>query len=156
MKTRVKKAADVEKKLVEKQDKAREQARAQNQSLSFRKLALSNSRSMEFSTFKEILSDPPIGPGDDFRHDDSSAQILESPTAEALTVAKLTGIEKKRAKEKTVVDRFSPSKKKPRPPSPPSVAMKLIRPGKQKVKVLANTVESTPPKRMRQATGGIS
>ncbi len=35
---------------------------------------------------------------------------------------------------------------------PPPVAMELIRPGKRKVRVPTNVVESTPSKRMRQIT----
>ncbi len=90
---------------------------------------------MEFGTFKEILSDPPTRPRDDFRYADSSAQVLENSTAKALTATRLTGIDKKRAKKKTVVDQFSASKRKPRPPIPSPVAIKLIRPDKQKVRV---------------------
>lgn len=55
---------------------------------------------MEFGIFKEILSDPPIEPGDDFRHDDSSAQVLESSIAKALIATRLAGVEKKRLKKR--------------------------------------------------------
>lgn len=45
-----------------------------------------------------------------------------------------------------------PAKTAPKSPTPPPVTMELIRPGKQRVRVQANAVESTPRKRMRQAT----
>lgn len=54
----IKKAADGEKKLVEKQDKVCEKTRAKNQTIDIRRLVLSNSQTMEIEAFKEILSDP--------------------------------------------------------------------------------------------------
>lgn len=57
-KARIKKAADAKKKLVEKQDKVCKKARAKNQIMDIKRLALSNSWTMEIGAFKEILSDP--------------------------------------------------------------------------------------------------
>lgn len=58
----------------------------------------------------------------------------------------------KKTKRKTVVDQSSTSKKKLKPPTSPSVAIKLIRSGKRKVKVLANAIKKTSIKYIRQAT----
>lgn len=57
-KARIKKVADAEKKLVEKQDKVYEKTRAKNQTIDIRRLALNNSQTMEIGAFKKILSDP--------------------------------------------------------------------------------------------------
>lgn len=154
VKARVKKAAEAEKKLVEKQNKTREQARAksQNQSLSIRMLALSNSRgAVEVGTFKDILSDPPTG-DDPQPPDENSTPAQESPTAKTLRAANSSLLKKKKAKGKPAVDRLNASRRKSkeqRPPTPSPVAMKLIRPGKRRVRVPANAVGSTPTKRMR-------
>lgn len=54
---------------------------------------------MELSTFKNILSDLLIKAKNDFCPDDSSAQVLKSPTANVLTAARLTKVEKKTKKK---------------------------------------------------------
>lgn len=158
-KGRVKKAVEAEKKLFEKQNKACKQARAKsrNKSSGTRKLALNNSQAIEPSTFKDILSDPLMR--DDPQSDDNTSaatnptQVLESLIGEILATARLNVSKKKKAKRKTVVDQFSASKgfpKKPRQaPMPSPVAIELIRPGKRKIRVSVNAVESTPSKRMR-------
>lgn len=72
--------------------------------------------------------------------------------------ARLKVIEKKKAKGQLLTGRLSALKsagKTPRArksPTLPPVTIKLIRLGKRKVKVTANAVESTPPKRMRKVT----
>lgn len=54
----MKKAADAKKKMVEKQDKAK----AKNQTLEIKRLALSNRQAeAQLGSFKDILSDPPTG-----------------------------------------------------------------------------------------------
>lgn len=125
---------------MKKQNKAREQARAknQNQSLGIRKLALSNSQAIKFGTFKDILFNPPMDnnpqPDNNTSTATNPAQVLESPTGEILATTRLNVSEKKKAKGKTIVDRFSASKDLPKKPrqaaTPPPVAMELIRPGK--------------------------
>lgn len=146
----MKKAASAEKKLAEKVEKAREKSRSKNQSLEMRKLALKNNAS-EIGTFKDILSNPPTGDPD------------EPTPPKALAAARLKTVGTKKAKGQTLTSkRLSlknslatqvPTSPRPRPrrsPTPPLIAMELIRPGKRKVKVPANAVESTPSKRMRQ------
>ena len=152
--------------MIEKQDKAREKAKSKNQSIGMRRLALSNSRAVELGTFKDIFSDPATAPlKSDETSTFSSNQLLDNDptlgpvpktpgTVDGLIAARLKSSEKKKAKGKTLSRRLSkePGRKAPRVPTSSLVVMELIRPGKQRVRVPANLVESTPPKRMRQSS----
>lgn len=155
-KAQMKKAATVEKKLAEKLEKAREKAWSKNQSLNMRRLALSNSNAGKISTFKDVLSDPLIGNLDD--HAASHKERTELTLLETLAAAKFKNVEKnKNEKSQALTKRLSlednSTKKTPRTrrtPTPPPIAMELIRPGKRKVKIPANIVENTPSKQIRQ------
>lgn len=131
-----------------------------------RRLALSNSRAVELGTFKNVFSDLATAP---FEPDEtptfSSNQLLDNNPAlspipktpgivDGLTAARLKNFEKKKAKGKTLFRRLSkePGRKAPRVPTLSFVVMELIRPGKQRVRVPANAVKSTLPKRMRQSS----
>lgn len=66
-KVRMNKAAAVEKKKAEKEDKARKKAQSKNQSLDIRRLARNNSHGVEVCTFRNILSnliDDPTSTGE--------------------------------------------------------------------------------------------
>lgn len=150
-KVRMKKVAITEKKLAEKLEKAHEKARSKNQSLNIRKLAINNNNAGEVDTFKDVLSGPLISNPDDQMH--SHEEYTEPIFLEALAIAKLKNVEKKKAKNQALTKRLSlegnSMRKIPRAhrtPTPPHVIMELIRPGKQKVKVLANVVKNTPSK----------
>ena len=151
-KARMKKAADVEKKKAEKEDKAREKTRSKNQSLDIRRLALNNSQAIEVGTFREILSDPPTAL-DELTSDTGDPSTPTAPLEAPLT-GRRTLSNKKKAKSQVLAGRLvakgSTKTKTLREPTPFPVAMKLIRPGKRRVRVPANAVESTPPKRMRE------
>lgn len=168
-KARIKKAADAEKKLVEKQDKVRKKARAKNQTMDIRRLALSNSRTMEIGVFKEILSDPLTrSVPQDAESSHAHTRTTLSPSNElnqrlspnssnnpvdVLTSARLSINQKKKATQLTLVDRLNgkPTSRRARTPTPPPVAIEQIRPDKRKVRVTANVVKNTPSKKMRQA-----
>ena len=79
-KTWRKNAAKAEKKLVEKQNNAQDKAKtkSQNQSLSIRKMALSNGREIKVGSFKNIFSNPLTG--DDPPPEKNSISVQESPT----------------------------------------------------------------------------
>lgn len=155
-KARIKKVVAAEKKLLEKQEKARKKARSKNPSIGIRRLALSNSHAVEFGTFKDVLSDPATAPPDNKTL--FSQELLgapsNSPPTDTLTVTRLQNSEKKKAKGQMISERLNTGKRSgkapPKSPTPPPVAMELIRPGKQRVRVPANAVKSTSPKRMRQ------
>lgn len=80
--------------------------------------------------------------------------LKTSGTADGLIAARLKSSEKKKAKGKTFSGRLNkePREKAPRVPTPLLIVMELIRPGKRRVRVPANVVESTLPKRMRQSS----
>ena len=87
----------------------------------------------------------------------SHKKHIEPTLLRALATARLQNVGKKKAKGKAFTKRLSLegnlSKKTPRAhdsSTPPLVAIKLIRLGKQKVKISANAVERTPSKQMRQ------
>ena len=143
----MKKAATAKKKLPEKFEKARKKSMSKNQSLEMRKLALKNNNASEIGTFKDIFSDPSTGDPD------------EPTFLKALVAARLKTVGTKKAKgQKLTSKRLSlknglaiqvPTSPRLRPcksPTPPLITMELIRPGKRKVKVPANAVESTPSK----------
>ena len=168
-KAQIKKAADAEKKLVEKLDKVRKKARAKNQTMDIRRLALSNSRTMEIGAFIEILSDPqtrsePQDAESSHAHTCTTLSPSNEPNqrlspnssknpVDVLTSARLSINQKKKATQLTLVDRLNgkPSSRRARTPTPLPIAMELIRPGKRKVRVTAIAVENTPSKKMRQA-----
>lgn len=144
----MKKAADVEKKMAEKQDKAREKARSKGQiSLDIRRLAMNSRQAVEVGTFRNILSNPPMATGEP--KEPERENIGKNAPQEALLAVRRTLSDKKKNKAQAMADRLlakGSSLKAPRqsrPPTPPSVAMELIRPGKQRVRVLSNAVEST-------------
>ena len=155
-----------EKKLIEKQDKACKKAKSKNQSIGIRRLALSNSRAVELGIFKDVFSNPATAPLEPdktptfssnqlFNNDPTLGPVPKTPgTADGLTATKLKSSEKKNAKGKTLSGRFSkkPGRKALRVPTSLLVAMELIRPGKLRVRVPANAVESTLFKRIRQSS----
>ena len=155
-KARVKKAATAEKKLIEQQEMLwqKNKAKSKDQGLQMKKLALGNRRAA-IGTFKAVLSGP-ISPPDE---QPSSA----APSIEDRVAARSSTIEKKKAASKILIHRLSGrlaasktlTQHTPRssvsPPPPP--AMELIRPGKRKVRIPPNAVESTPRKRMRRQDG---
>ena len=149
----MKKAADTEKKLAEKQDKAREKARTKGQtSLDIRRLAMNNRQAVEVGTFKDILSDPPMATNET---DEGENAEKTAPNEVPLAVRR-TLSDKKKNKAQALASRLiakgssSKAPRQSRPQTPPPVAMELIRPGKRRVRVPSNAVESTPPKRMRK------
>lgn len=161
-KARMKKAAAVEKKLLEKQDKAK----AKNQGLNVKRLALTISQAgTKLGAFKEILSDPPTG--NEFSHlPDTSNNDLPTRNPSVLSsnaphiAARIKNAQKKKSMGQMLANRVNcgnaPTQAKEntrrlRAPTPPPVSMELIRPGKRKVQIPANAVESTPQKCMRQA-----
>lgn len=149
-KARIKKAADAEKKKAEKEDKACKKTRSKNQFLDIRRLALNNSQAIEVGTFREILSDPPTA----LNEPTSNIGDPSTPTAplEAPLTGRRTLSDKKQVKSQALAGRLvakgSTKTKTPREPTPPPVAMELIQPGKQRVRIPANAVENTPPKQM--------
>lgn len=147
-KARMKKAADVEKKEQEKQAKAKEKGQQQQD---IRRLALTNRQfEAQVGAFRGVLSDsassdPPELP-----------PTIQTP---AFQNAKATGRAarqdlqaKKKASKDRLADRLNAARatRSARTPSPPPIQMELIRPGKRKVRIPMNAVESTPPERMRQ------
>lgn len=146
----MKKAADAEKKKVEKEDKACKKTRSKNQSLDIKRLALNNSQAIEVGTFREIFSDPPTAL-DEPRGNTGEPSTPTAPL-EALLTGKRPFSDKKKAKSQALarglVAKGSTKTKTPREPTSPSVAIELIRPGKQRVRVPANAVESTLLKRI--------
>lgn len=159
-KARMKKAAAAEKKMVEKQEKAK----AKNQTLEIRQLALINRQAeARLGSFKDILSDPPVGdePSQPSNaqpsNDQGSAEDSQPPpTGTPHIAARLKNEQKKKATNRLLSDRVnrgrvSAQKENARIRTPSPVAMELIRPGKRKVRIPPNAVESTPRKRMREA-----
>lgn len=159
-KARMKKAAAAEKKMVEKQEKAK----AKNQTLEIRRLALINRQAeARLGSFKDILSDPPMGdePSQPSNaqpsNDQGSAEDSQPPpTGTPHITARLKNVQKKKATNRLLSDRVnrgrvSAQKGNARTRTPSPVAMELIRPGKRKVRIPPNAVESTPRKRMREA-----
>lgn len=127
---------------------------------------MNNSRAVEFGTFKDVLSDLATAPLTPEKTPTFfSNQLLDNDPAlgpvlvifgiaDDLIAARLKSSEKKKAKGKTLSKHLSkePGVKAPRAPTPPLITIKLIRPGKRRVKVPANVVKSTLPKRMRQSS----
>lgn len=130
---------------------------------------MSNSRGV--GAFKEILSDPPTGPeasgnavadlpGPESSDNSNSPDSLSQRPGDKYTPKGLLAINvrlsnspKKKATQQTLLGRLkskASTSKRGWTPTPPPAAMELIRPGKRKVRVTANAVESTPTKRLRQ------
>ena len=101
----MKKAVDAKKKLLEKQEKAREKVWAKNQLLDIRRLALANS-CMQFCTFKNIFSDLLTG---DKASNNALDKSLIKPGGKNTTLldlqlsARLQIIEKKKAKGQLLI-----------------------------------------------------
>lgn len=119
-----------------------------------RKLVLSNSYAIKLGTFKNVLSDPATAPLNDktlFSQELPGASS-NSLFIDVLTAIRLQNSKKKKAKDQTIFEKLSTAKKSvntpQKPPTPLLVAIKLIRPDKQRVQVLVNIVKSTFPKRM--------
>lgn len=148
-KARIKKAAEIEKKEKEKYAKAKEKGQ---QLQNIRRLALTN-RQVEVGAFRAVLSDPASSDPPDLP---PTIQTPASQTAKPIgrAVHQESQAQKKASKGR-LADRFNaskaPTRQAARTPTPPPVQMELIRPGKRKVRIPMNAVESTPPKRMRQA-----
>lgn len=155
-KARMKKAADAEKKLANKQAKAQENAKNKTkaQVLDLMRLATANRRAEEIGSFKNILSDPVDG-------NESLDNITPTPTLPAIPLSEKsqransvcqTNQQTKKSTLQSRVGRLRRSG--PRAPTPPlPVQMELIRAGsKRKVQVTQKALENTPSKRMRMAT----
>lgn len=124
--------------------------KAQSQFLDIRRLALNNSQVVEVSIFRNIFSDLPM----------ATDKLVTENTAESallkiLLAARHTFSDKKKTKAEEVAKCLiakgsAKTPKQTRLPTPPLVAIELIQPSKQKVRVSSNTVKSTPPKQMRK------
>ena len=147
-KARMKKAADAEKKEQEKQAKAKEKDQQQQD---IHRLALTNRQfEAQVGAFRGVLSDPASS---------DPPELPPSIQTPAFQNAKATGRAarqdlqiKEKASNDRLADRLNAARatRSARTPSPPPIQMELIRPGKRKVRIRMNAVESTPPKRMRQ------
>lgn len=144
IKARLKKAASEEKKQQSKLEKARENAQQND----IRRLAISN-RQMAVGAFKDILLNP---------HTEASSEPVEIPpvihtpaSMQAITSMQMGSQISKANKQAVGTKKTNNLLKRSRLRSltPPPVQMELIRPGKRKVRIPPNAVESTPPKRMR-------
>lgn len=114
---------------------------------------MNNRQAIEVSTFRDIFSDPPMATGEP---DERENAEKTAPNEAPLAVKRILSDKKKNKAQVLaswlIAKGFSSSKapRQSRPPIPLPVAMRLIWPGKQKVRVLSNAVESTPLKRMRK------
>lgn len=163
-KARLKKVAEAEKKEKARQDRAREKSQATD----IRRVALAN-RQAEVSAFRDVLSDPlaPPEPEEPRPSDlpiveltpvmtlalNTGRKALEQVRAKKhrLEAARLTNLRKSDARVPlTPIDlNQSPTRKRPRSPTPLPMQMEIIRAGsKRKVKVTARALENTPSKRM--------
>lgn len=133
-------------------------AQNKNRSIGMKRLALSNNYAVELDTFKDIPSDPAISPLD---NETPSSQKFPGTSSnflptDALTTASLQNSKKKKAKGQTIFEKLSTAKESgnilSKLPTPPLIAIELIRPGRQKVQVPANAIESTLLKRMGEST----
>lgn len=122
---------------------------------------MSNNRAVELGIFKDVFTDLAITS----LESDETNQFLDndqvfSPvpetlsTADGLIATRLKSSKKKKVKSKTFFGHLSkkPRKKAPRAPMPPSIVMKLIKLGKERVRVPANAVKSTSSKRICQSS----
>lgn len=122
-----------------------------------KRLVLRNNNARKIGTFRDDLSDFSTGTPDNQAFDQALGQESTLP----LTTTKLKNSGKNKAKGQTLITKHlsienksttqipkSPSSCKA--PTPPPIAMKLIRPIKQKIKVLATTMESILFKQMQQ------
>lgn len=162
IKAQIKKAAIAEKKLVKKAKRHAKSLGLKIQSLDMKKLATKSSNVKEISNVKDVLSNFPIGTPNNQVFDQPASQKSTLPS----TIRKLNIIWKKKAKnQKLIIKHFSGENNLatqiPRTSisckalTPPSIAMKLIKPGKCKVKILANAVESTSSKQMWQVFNSL-
>ena len=117
-----------------------QKAWSKNQSLSMRRLAISNSNISEIDIFKNILSDLSTGNPDNLApgHEERTEPTLP----DVLVAERLKNVGKKKAKGQALTKRLSlkrnSMKKRPKGckiPMHPPIAIKLIKPGKQKTKV---------------------
>ena len=162
LKARLKKAEAAEKKEKARLDKNREKAQEQAQVNDIRKLALTN-RQVKIGAFQDILSDPPQAPSALPHSDPPIPVIPTAATQQSVHLMQVTGLQaqsKKRAAAKERASSFQSKLQKTstlsastfsreRDLTPPPIQMELIRPGKQKVRIPANAVESSLSKRMR-------
>lgn len=160
LKARLKKAEKAEKVEKARLEKNREKAREHAQKNDVRRLALAN-RQVEIGIFQDHLSDPfetPHSPTATVLPSSDSLTPIRPSAATQQSVQSMQAIalqnqSKKRAAAKARGSNLRNRLRKSSattadPPSPP-VQMELIWPGKRRVKVPANAVESTPSKRMR-------
>lgn len=141
---------------MEKQEKAREKTQSKNLSIGMKRLAISNSQAVEFDIFKDILSDLAITPLNNetlFSQEFLLPDLSNSFFINTLTAIKLENSKKKKTKDQTFSGCHDTVKRSGKAPTkssmPPPVAIKLIKPGKQKVQVPTNIVESTSLKHMQ-------
>ena len=137
--------------MAEKQDKTQKKASTKGQtSLDIRRLAINNRQVVKVGTFKDILSDSPMATNEI----DVGQNVEKTALNKVLLAVKHTLNGKKKNKAQALASRLTAngsSSKAPRenrPQIPPPVAMELIWPGKQRVRIPSNAVESTPPKKM--------
>lgn len=155
--------AAAKKKLIKMQNKTCKKAQSKNQSIGIRRLALSNSKAVELGTFKNVFSNPataPLKPNKTFTfasnqffdNDLTFGPVLETlDIANNLTTARLKTL-KKKAKSKILSRHFSKKLggKAFRALMASPIAIKLIKPGKQRVRISANAIENTFSKRIHQ------
>ena len=128
-----------------------------------RRLAISNNKAAGLGTFKDILSnlaiapfelnETPISSSNQISNDDLAPSLaLKTPSKNDLVAARFKNSKKKKAKDKSFSGRLNkrPRKNAFRPPTLLPVTIELIKPSKQRVRVPANEVESTPSKHIYQ------
>lgn len=101
-----------------------------------------------------LLSSDPINPINESNITARSEHLASLHANNSQTRSKKQELHQRRAqnalrKRKASTSNTEPSTHIPRSLTPPLMQMELIRPGKRKVRILANAVENTPPKRMR-------
>lgn len=124
-----------------------------------RQLALTN---YQIRAFKDVLSDLPTMPSSDLPDPTTLVSIRQTAERENVIEGMLSTAQQKRLKWKAKSNEkseqlrhqraFASASNRAQSPTPPSIQMELIWPGKQTVKVTVNAVENTPSKRIKAAT----
>lgn len=171
LQARLKKAKAAEKKVQAKLDKNRQKAQELAHIHDIRRLAIGN---RQISSFRDNLSDPAPIPSSDPPDLSSLTPINQTPATRQSITSMRAVLSQQQARKKAIASRkasgirqrkalitdtgedsegsvASQRSKRARSLTPPPVQMELIRPGKRRVKVTANAVESTPSKRMKKA-----
>lgn len=154
-KAQMKKAADAERKLIEKQTKGQEKAKkkGKNSNMDMMRLAWANRQAEAgVGSFRDVLSDPVAGNNDEPEGSSVPGERAKQANSERQIVQ-----QKKKASLQSRAARLGASLGSnttvSKPPTPPPVQMELIRAGiKRKVQVTKRALESTPSKRVRMST----